>query len=431
MRRDGQAGSLTTRQRVLLYSPDLDGHRQVYCERWARVLLERGHEIVIAAALARAASVDQLPGFTSLLAERHVRLVDVTSFRDHGAGSDVSEVGGLITRVAADVTVLLEADDHLRLLCGQIGRRGRRLPGRRLGLFIRSTNYRYAKPPMPMRARLGWLRRLPTDWPAWPRLFHERLLPRRKLLDAALCLDEYAVRAHRDTYRWMPDLYESSRHEDSQAAEGGSVAAGGGDFGAKLRHFTAAHDDRELLVYYGTAYARRGYDTLLRLAVYRGACFVHCGRRNDYDKYAFDVVGLRDRLRARGDLLESSGFVADFGAADALFSATRTVVLPYRNHLGSSGVMLQALAARRPVLVPDAGLMAARVRDHGLGDTYRPSDWDDLRRRHEALWSRAAEPDSVPIDRFLRHFSNEQVERAIIAAVEGSADICRLPGRAV
>ena len=48
-------------------------------------------------------------------------------------------------------------------------------------------------------------------------------------------------------------------------------------------------------------------------------------------------------------------------------------------HLGSSGAMLQALMAGRPVLVPDQGLMAWRVRNFGLGLTYVPGDRRDMR----------------------------------------------------
>jgi glycosyltransferase involved in cell wall biosynthesis len=418
--------------RVLLYSPDLDGHRQVYCERWARVLAERGHEVVIAASFSRVDNRELLPEFANLLNNGQVDSLDVGDFREHGLGIETRELTGLIKRVHADVTVLLEADDHLRLLSNQARRGGERLPGRRVGLFIRTASYRYATSPVPsLRVRLGWLRRVPADWPEWPKLFHEWLLPRHDLLDVALCLDEYFVRERRGRYRWMPDLYEPSQQEDSRVAADGLVGAVDDDgLAAQLRSLAAAHDGQNLLVYYGTAYARRGYDTLLRLAALRDACFVHCGRRNDDDSYEFDVAGLRNELRLRGDLFETERFVSDFGAANALFSTANSVVLPYRRHLGSSGVMLQALAARRPVLVPDEGLMAARVRDHGLGAVYRAGDWDDLNRQHAALWARSPAFYAEAIGRFLRYFSHEQVERAIVAAVEGSADTCELPGSA-
>ncbi len=43
------------------------------------------------------------------------------------------------------------------------------------------------------------------------------------------------------------------------------------------------------------------------------------------------------------------------------------VLAPYQNHVGSSGVLLRAAAAGRPVLSQSFGLMGYNVRQHGLG----------------------------------------------------------------
>jgi hypothetical protein len=404
----------------------LDGHRQVYCERWASVLLARGFQVCLAASFTGMDARALLPEFTAMLDRPGVSRADVSCFPAAGLDIGAAELAGLVGRVEAGITVLLEADDLLPAMSGQIGR-GARLPGRRVGLFIRSTNYVYPGR-RPLRTELGWLRRLPAEWREWPRLFHESLLPRHKLLDAALCLDEYFVATHQRTHHWIPDIFQTSSQADRPVGSPAGCEEGDGRLlAARLRAFTDDHAGRELFVYFGTAYARRGYDTLLSLAVRRGGCFIHCGRRHDGDSFSGDIVALRGELERRGDLFETRSFVADFAAADLCLSVPPAIVLPYRHHLGSSGVMLQALRVGRPVLVPAEGLIGRRVRDHGLGAVYDQRDREALDRGVALLWARSPEQFAVPITRFLRRFSRDQVERAILGAVEGEPDGWGLP----
>jgi glycosyltransferase involved in cell wall biosynthesis len=350
-----------------------------------------------------------------------VSVVDVSSFADHGHGISTVELAGLMQRCGAETVVLMEADDHLATLAGQVGRGTHRLPGRRVGLFIRSTNYAYPHSGSPsLRVRLGWLRRLPTQRRVWPRLFHEWLLPRERLLDAALCLDESFVLRHSATHSWMPDIFMTAPDVDTEGKEETRHHVDCSDelLGA-LHEFLEAHVGREVLVYFGTARVRRGYDTLLRLAVERRGCFIHCGLADAREAFVDDVAALRQSLSSRGALFETGAYVAGFRVAEAFLAAGACVVLPYRHHLGSSGVMLQALRAGRPVLVPNEGLMAQRVRENGLGAVYRPGDWIDLNRQYAALCRRSPEEFAPAIARFLEFFSREQVEAAILAAVEG------------
>ena len=76
---------------------------------------------------------------------------------------------------------------------------------------------------------------------------------------------------------------------------------------------------------------------------------------------------MRAALRSAGRLFETGGPYDDASTADVFLRAARCVVLPYRDHDGSSGVMLQALAAGRPVLVPDEGSWATVSAASGSG----------------------------------------------------------------
>jgi hypothetical protein len=52
--------------------------------------------------------------------------------------------------------------------------------------------------------------------------------------------------------------------------------------------------------------------------------------------------------------------------------------LPYVKHFGSSGVLARAAAAGKMIIASDEGLVARRVRDHGLGWLFRSGSVKDL-----------------------------------------------------
>lgn len=73
-------------------------------------------------------------------------------------------------------------------------------------------------------------------------------------------------------------------------------------------------------------------------------------------------------------LVVSDAFVPD-GEIQSLVRASDLILVPYQQHLGSSGVLVRAAAAQRPVLSQDYGLMGYQTRHHRLGqavDTVRP-----------------------------------------------------------
>ena len=49
------------------------------------------------------------------------------------------------------------------------------------------------------------------------------------------------------------------------------------------------------------------------------------------------------------------------------FCACDAVLLPYIGHIGSSAILSRAAAAGKMVIASDEGLIAKRVRKHGLG----------------------------------------------------------------
>jgi glycosyltransferase involved in cell wall biosynthesis len=55
------------------------------------------------------------------------------------------------------------------------------------------------------------------------------------------------------------------------------------------------------------------------------------------------------------------------GDVPLYFALADCVLLPYRHHVGSSGVLTRAAAAGKPALVSDYGTLGALTRRYGLG----------------------------------------------------------------
>lgn len=399
---------------------NLDGHRRIYCCEFCDYFLSRGFSVTVAT---RKSDLDETRYLEVAPEQARVRFVSDPLTDEDNASAQLRALGAAARRVAADVTFLAEADDAHGLLSAQIARPAHRLPGRRLGLFIRSTNYIHELPP-PHAGRIGRVVAEAYTYrplsPAQPRVFHEIVTRRFQLLEAALCLDEVCVASQAHRRIWLPDIALAS-------AEGEEASAEAAAWQAEVSTFVKGQSGKPVVVYTGAADARRGYQALLQFASDIGGCFIHCGRPWDSDKVEWNEEhGAKARLVSRCAILESGRPYESFETARVTLRAARCVVLPYPRHLGSSGAMLQSLMAGRPVLVPDQGLMAWRVRNFGLGLTYAPGNWRDMRYKFSLLQTTPSEVFAEPIRRFLAYFGRVQFE----AAMDYALGLTRTPPRA-
>jgi glycosyltransferase involved in cell wall biosynthesis len=407
-------------QRVaLLFSPNLHGHRIIYCRVLAEVLVSLGFNVVVAGSSHDVGFADD-----ALLADLERRPGVTIHDLDDGASNphSLSTLADVIRRSNADVTILTEADDLIPALAERARPRAQALPGRVVGLFIRSTNYVHGvRPPALARAksRLVDLRDGRTD----DVRFHERLLARRGVVDATLVLDERFVLGHADTHGWLPDIFR-----EFGAAPGAAGEAL--EWRDRLQSFLRGHGEQPAIVYAGMSSWRRGYDRLLDLALDEGGCFLHCGVRDkQYEADDGRLRSLRAQLAGNQALLETDGPYLSADTAAQFLTAARCIVLPYRRFDGSSGSMLQAVAAGRPVLVPDRGLTGWRVRSFGLGMVYREDDEADFRRRFHDLYQRGPDGYQAALRAYIGLFGRRQVDAAVSRAVLGHGPGAALPRR--
>lgn len=387
-------------KRVFIALPDLYGHRPIYCRQFCDFFLARDFAVTVATDLEGLGEYRELE---TLVGHPRVAFIPDTWRAEPDPVRRLRELVKVARAARPDVTLLAEADDYLSVLAAQLTHPWLRLPGWRVGLFIRSPRYIHEPSPS-LRVRV----------------FHEVVAKRLPVLEKALALDEVFVARHGGRYIWMPDIgMWPVDNEDPSETEA---------WQARISAFLATQGGRPVVVYVGMPQQRRNYAQLLQLACDVNGCFIHCGALHDPTGYPREELAARRELAERSALLESGDYYQSFETARVTLAAAKCVVLPYAaEHLTSSGVMLQTLMAGRPVLVADRGLMASRVQKSGLGETFRPDDWQDMRAKFLALDSASLGDFEDRIAAFLSYFSRDQFETAMNAALGYARERPRLP----
>ena len=414
--------------RVLMAFNELVGHTPVYCVELCEYLLSRGFSVTVATNLARLPEYGQL----ERLAENpEVRFVPNAWTVGDRPVAQLRDLVSVVRQTSADIVLFPYVENALALLVANVSHPWRRIPARTVGLFIQSTNYMHRASAC-QTGRLGRIverpllalyehRPLrPTQW----RNFHEVLMGRFRVLDAALCLDEVFVARHSSRYGWLPDIVAP------WSSGSGEVVAETEEWQARIHSFMGDHPGRPVIVYLGLPDARRGYEELLRLTHTVGGCFIHCGKlRDEYGMQSLPAI--RDELVSDSAILELEHFYQSLDTAAVTIEAAQCIPLPYRSsHLGSSGVMFQALAAGKPVLVPDRGLMGWRVGNFGLGLTFTTGDFHDMRYKFSMLQATPPEFFADSIERFLSYFDRAQFEAAMDGVLGLPHPPVRLPREA-
>jgi len=352
--------------KALIYSADLDGHRQVYVYVLSHLLSELEYSIFIACNLSEITSNSlYIEKFKS---DSRITLIDTSIYAQGGLEITAREIIELQIKYDIELTVFAEADYHISLFNAQIYNKINRLYGRNIGIFLRPFYY-YEK--LNLIDKLRYIKRLKDNWKSNERLFHSLFMKQFKLLNSALYIDENFV-LHHSFAKWLPDVFQ--QYADSLFSDEYSEQLIWID---KLNNFTQKNNGLFIFLYFGTSQKRRGYDLLLKMAVEQNGCFIHCGLRNLNEKFDFDIDKFRKTLYKKERILETDQYIADPKCIEYFFKSTNHLVLPYRHFYGSSGVMLQALSYGIPILTPEDGIMGYRVKKHNLGMTYK-GDFNSL-----------------------------------------------------
>jgi glycosyltransferase involved in cell wall biosynthesis len=388
---------------VLIYSPDFDGHRQVYAFVLAHVLNELGFKIFIASNTKQILSnsfyiekLKKIPG---------IELIDTSEYNEGGDMITSSEFLQLQNVCEVDLTVFTEADNHISLFVSQMLGKKNKFRGRSVGIFLRPF---YLYEHNSLVEKLRYLKHLPSRWKNDDQLFHEIFLRRFSLLNVALYIDENFV-THHKYGKWLPDVFQ--QYADLIVKEEKSEQR---SWIEKLDDFKEKNKGKFLLLYFGSPQFRRGYDTLLKIADENGDCFIHCGLRKSNEKFVYNVDELRSSLRKKGHLFETDQYIEDPLCIEYFFKSVSHLVLPYRNFFGSSGVMLQALSFGIPVMAPDKGIIGLRIKNYKLGITYNDKNVTSLITQFKKFIEIDPKTFKDSIEIYMHNQSAEQLKRVLI-----------------
>jgi len=169
---------------------------------------------------------------------------------------------------------------------------------------------------------------------------------------------------------------------------------------------------RRILLHFGTGSPRKGLPWIVEAMESlppEERPYLVCGGQLD----------LEETLRLRLQQLEIVGsarvFDRYFSEQERLyvFRAADAVALAYRAHYGSSGILVNAAAAGRPVIATDSGLVGERVRQHGLGVTVPEGDVPALAKVLRRL---AIDEEPLASEHALRDFADEHSVSAFKAS---------------
>lgn len=388
---------------ALIYSPGLDGHRQVYVFVLANILEELNFNIYIACNVYQ--KVFNSFYFDKLKTKLGITIIDTGKYSEGGLKITHSQFLELQNQLCVDLTILPEADHHLELLTSQLPKKKNSLRGKLVGIFLRPFYYYHN---MGLLGKLRYVKHLPSRWKTDERLFHELLLDRFALLDKALYIDENYVQYHHKRV-WIPDMFQ--QYADMV---GHYETADQRIWIERLNEFKSKNSDRFLFLYFGTAQYRRGYDVLLKIAEDFDGCFIHCGLRNKNENFALEIDSIRDSLDKKGQLFETNQFIEDPICIEAFFRSVSHLILPYRNFFGSSGVMLQALSYGIPVLAPEAGLIGHRIRKYNLGVTFNEKNPNSLLTQCGGFIQTDPRDFEISIQRYMHFQTAENLKECLV-----------------
>ena len=332
--------------RVLLFEPRSEGHHVPWAGMIARSLLDSGATVVLAHG-EDPTQLERLESGHPGLLER-LQLHPTRRQGRFDGGSALAALAEADRTHRPDRVLVANLDEFAAgmLRRAALGiRPPMNLHGRLRGIYIRPRPL----DPEERGFQNGWKRR------GYRRLAASGFFEKLGLLDEDLVLPERNL-SHGVKLIWMPDFWTPMPTVDRRSA----------------RRSLGVPEDRCALLFFGVPHHRKGLDL--------AACAMHsqdpgrafllvAGNQRDEPDLRRELL----RLAEDGRAVIHDRYFNETEMAEA-FEASDRVLLPYRSHYGSSGVLSHAASRGRPVIASDHHLLGRRVRREGLGVVHRDGD---------------------------------------------------------
>lgn len=382
----------------LLHDPTTIGHHLVYAENFIDWALNRGYTV-------KFSSVD-LSGtyiykkFTSAQYKDRVEFLTfdmpgdevLRFYRENGRRLQVRHIRRLQRRLRPEIT-LFQYGDYMWPQWNRMSDLGEKFLSPTYMLLIRGNESYY------------------IDKETYYSVALKRQLQKESLFEGIITLDEYQVGAagRSGHFHFLPDPFmpmqserESLTHHEQELMD-------------RVGQFLVQTGRKPIILFIGAVVGRKNIHWLLE-AAYKNPNYCYMQLGVVYGKRAYNEETARfiSHLKRDGRYLEISEFLPNILFVRILKSLrVKFMLLPYEDHYGSSGIQLMALKFRKPVLVPEHGLMGRRVRDNGLGLTFKNSSKEDFFAKLKILMTQDPAAYKTNIDAFMKGFSKKALYKRL------------------
>ncbi|KKG14918.1 hypothetical protein EO98_01350 [Methanosarcina sp. 2.H.T.1A.6] len=389
-------------KKILIYSPHTGGHRQVYCNVIADWALDSGMEVLLYVGSdwcnSENSSGKISPYIEVYKNNPNVSIINCDIYKNnHNISlinlaqnpflvSDSRHLIDMENKLNPDLVFVIAGDEFnhspysiLKNLAGV-----KKHSSKWIAIFISPYCY-------------------PSDNWSKRNILKIALKQKVKHFDIIYWLDEYFVNhaAIKNSF-WLPDISKSFNYNEIHTdKETESLCS-------RIDNFLSNNKGKEVLLFFGSYFNRKGFDFLLELALNdKQFVILRAGDTSESDRSPY-FADKMITLENNGQLLNIPKFVESPVVIEKLFNVTNFIPLPYRNHYSSSGVMLQAMEFGKPVIVPDVGLMGGRVTHNNIGITYKHENYEEFK---NAVYRMQKSYDKyIPeIQNFYMQFSKENI----------------------
>ena len=348
-------------KKILIYAPLIGGHRQVYCNVITQWALESKMDVILCIGndWCRDGNIisQGSPYLDLYKTNNNVDFINALQKPPHK--SDSEYLFDLENDIKPDLIFVISGDEFNHSLYS----------------FMKDLI-------MPKRHSFKWVGIFIACYyyPDWANLLKQRvekfiLKIKLRYFDKTYWLDEHFVtNTNIKNGFWLPDISKSfniSVHDDAELEL----------LCPKIDNFVINNKGKDILLFFGQDFNRKGFDFIIDLALEDDQFVVlRAGDPLDNVDDSKEIIEKMSILEKNDRLLNIPKFIKDPIVIRKLFQATKYILLPYRNHYKSSGVMLQALEFKKPVVVPNIGLMGKRVVENHLGITYKHKKYDEFKK---------------------------------------------------
>jgi hypothetical protein len=399
----------------MIYSADLRGHRQLYCDVFTDIFLYLGYDVLLVIGLEGDPYATKWRHIRRYLDHPNVTILDISQISARRANRlSIDEICHLQIDQAIAATLFACGDELKNEFAAISNGLAPALKGWNIGIFGWTDRWTAMEsvfaPGIRLRERLSRARDRIGPLNSDKRFFEK--LENKKVLDAILVKDERVAETRGQPFIWLPDIYRPFNWDEDQEME-----AEYAQVVPAYQRFLAQQKGREILLYFGTAAEYKGYDILLRLAVEdNSTCFVHCGSNESMDRLDNDINAMRTTLTAQGRFFETRHRLESQKCIRVFFDSIQRFVSTHRVYV-SSGTILQALESRKPVLVPNRGILRYRTIHHSTGRVYNPGSFRNLLSQWLQFKNEPADNYLEKIDAYMQSFAYEKLVEAVSRAL--------------